>query len=343
MARDMGRDVEPTRAGVAQIMEAVRVARPSSWTKVSFVADLTAGTVDVYYFHQFRRPITLRVDEELATRRGEVPLSSLFPDETRARADAEYERLTAVARKARTTAIVWTVLACAFVLLAWLVPSADSRSRRSWALTVLALGPLGLAAWLASRRGRHETAGPTPRGILSQAVPWAAAGVAGTVAATAATIGFSLATRSPAWQLAAFYALPIVVGWPASKGVLRGRGACGPSLPTPGQRVLLTVVCGHLALAGIWVAVMTMLRRILWTTGPGVTPVALSWAVAALGAALGTALVGVFLALSPRPAWRRSWWWIPLSVLVLLVGAFLGSAFSRLLDALPLLATLLAR
>jgi hypothetical protein len=74
---------------------------------------------------------------------------------------------------------------------------------------------------------------------------------------------------------------------------------------------------------------MLVFNGVVRTVGPGGSAIVFSWALAALGSLLGGALVMVYFAVSPSPAWRRSWWWVPLSLVLLAGGATAGLVLSR--------------
>ena len=112
---------------VAAVMDAVHVASPAVFTNWTVVADLVSRTVHVYYFHQFDRPITLRVDDELARRPADVRLSAMFPAETIAQADAAYGRLAAVRLRASVTALAWLIVVLGSVVLVWPGPAGGRR------------------------------------------------------------------------------------------------------------------------------------------------------------------------------------------------------------------------
>ena len=317
---------------VATIMDAVHVASPAVWTNWTVVADLATRTVNVYYFHQFDRPITLRVDDELARRPADVRLSTMFPAETVARADAAYERLAAVRFRARATGLAWLVVVAASVLLVWIGCTKTPDGRWQWTAAALALGPVAAGAWLAAGRGRDRpTAGPWRDAVWSaaRAVPPYAAG---TVLALSATLVVPAVRQSVGLQLLAVYGLPLVLGWlyrpvfPVNAGVTALAAEPGPA---PRPRLLQTIVTGHLTMAGLWLVVMMAFNRIVQTVGPGRWSMVFAWMLAALGSILGGALVAVYFVASPSPSWRRSWWWVVLSLALLAGGAAAGTALSR--------------
>ena len=69
-----------------------------------------------------------------------------------------------------------------------------------------------------------------------------------------------------------------------------------------------------------------------WSVQDKIDPIAVA------GAALSGALVSAHLAMVPSPTWRASWWWVPLSLLVLAFGATLGKALEHVLAVVPIIA-----
>jgi hypothetical protein len=314
-------------ASVARIMDAVHQATPMVWTKVTVVADLVSRTVNVYYFHQFDRPITLRVDEELARRPSDVRLSALFPAETIARADASYEHLTAIRRYVRIGARAWLALAVASAFLVWAGSAGAARGRWPWVVAAGALGPVAIGAWLSTERGQLPASGARWRRAVASAARVAPPFIAGTVLALTAVLLVPAIGRSGAGQLAVIYGLPLILGWlymPVGRV-----SVVDATPPAPNPRLLQTLVAGHMTVAGLWVAVMMAFGRVVQTAGRGGWSIALAWPLAVAGSLLGGALVAVYFATTPSPSWRRSWWWVPVSLVVLAVGGVAGAALSR--------------
>jgi hypothetical protein len=311
---------------VARIMDAVHLASPTIWTKVTVVADLVSRTVNVYYFHQFDRPITLRIDDELARRPPDVRLSALFPADTIARADRAYERLVAVGRRVRIAALAWLALVVASAFLVWGGSAGVAGSRRAWMVAAAALGPVAIGAWLATGRGKLPASGGRWRHAVASAARAMPPFIAGTVFALAAVLLLPAIGRAGAGQLAAIYGLPLVLGG-LYRPVARAREGATPAASSP--RLLQTLVAGHLTIAGLWVAVMMAFGQLVRTAGVGVWAIVLAWPLAVAGSLLGGTLVAVYFVTTPSPSWRRSWWWVPVSLGVLGAGAVAGGALSR--------------
>lgn len=335
MLGEIRRAGDLTRGHVAAIMEATHVARPSVWTKVTFVADLVTRTVDIYYFHQFDRPITLQVDDELARRPADAALSTLFPRETLARADAAYERLTKSARRGRLLAGAWLAIALACGVVIWMGMAGAAPRRRAWTFAGVLLGPIALAAWLAA--GPKDRAGDHGgwRAHVAEMAALLPACVTGTTLAFVVLILSPAARQSEAGQLTAVYGLPMLLGLVATW--------LGHGRSTPVSSILLqAIVAGHLALSGIWLTTLMAIDWISQLTGAGPTTVALAWATAAGGALIGAAPLSLYLSLAPPLTWRQSWWWVPVSLAALVLGSVLGLSLRQLLAALPVLASIVA-
>jgi hypothetical protein len=94
----MRQDTDLTVQDAVSVLDAVHVEEDTSWTVGSMVADLPHGTVYLYYFHQYDRPVVLNVMEEIASPRAEGPLSRLFPEDVQQEATRRYQPVPLLSR-----------------------------------------------------------------------------------------------------------------------------------------------------------------------------------------------------------------------------------------------------
>jgi choloylglycine hydrolase len=122
---------ELTAQDAATVLDAVHVESGAGWTLESMVADLTNGTVYLYYFHQFDRPVVLNVAEEITNARAGGPLSNLFPDDVKQEATRRYQHLQSLKSRYEVLGKVWlglvvaslaTLLICSIKGIALLAP-----------------------------------------------------------------------------------------------------------------------------------------------------------------------------------------------------------------------------
>ena len=344
---------ELTAERAASVLDAVHVASPSGFTILSVLGDLPHGLVYVYLFYQFDAPIVLDVAGEIAgaAENGRAtaprPLRDLFPPETVNRVDRAYQRL--MARPVRCDAASWAWLGLVVVSLLALVLLARPRGRALafWSGVVAVLGPVGLLAWgIAARprraRGRQSRA-------LVEVVGDLIPSVVGMVAALLVLVRVPTWSRNPLLQLFAFYGIPLSFGlllyqtpllaWATKRGYLR----------TLWDRLPAVLVSTHLAMAGLFVLEVPLIKWHLETCGFGAWTVLSWWAIAAAGACAGGLLLYAYHTWTVRrgyrawsallwgageadgrrvgvasPPWRRLWVWVVGSFVVLAAGIVLG-------------------
>jgi hypothetical protein len=340
------REGELTARDAADVLDAVHMEGATSWTIVSLVADLPNGTVHAHYFHQFDKPVVLNVAEEIARARAAGPLSRLFPEDVRQEAARRYQRYQARKSRCEVAGKAWLglVLGALATLLTF-----SLKRRQGWLLwlpVVVVLGPLGLLAWAAA--GRERKPGPW-RAALVEAVGDV---VPTAVAFVTMLVAFVLGLAALGWraQVLVLLSVPLLVGWLLFQGPLLALGA-KRSLPRIlCQRLPQVWVAANLGMAGI-----SAVAAPLATTCPLVPlsswTVVTWWATAALSAPAGALLLFAYELWAVRrgfrawsilasgegdvvtPAWRRLWWWLPLSYVVLIAGVVASVLIQRLLSA----------
>jgi hypothetical protein len=337
------REGDLTARDAAGVLDAVHMEGATGWTIVSLVADLPHGIVHLHYFHQFDKPVVLNVAEEIARARAAGPLSRLFPEDVRQEAARRYQRYQARNSRCEVAGKAWlgSVLGALVALLIF------SRGRRRgwllWLPVVVVLGPLGLLAWAAA--GRRP--GPRQAALVEavgDVVPTA-------VAFVTMLAAFVLGLAALGWraQVLVLLSVPLLMGWLLFHGPLLALGA-KRSLPRLLlQRLPQVWVAANLGMAGIS-AVAAPLATACPLVPLSSWTVVTWWATAALSAPAGALLLFAYESWAVRrgfrawsvlaagegdlvtPSWRRLWWWLPLSYVVLIGGIVASVLVPRLLS-----------
>jgi hypothetical protein len=338
-----------TAQDTTHVLDAVHVEGGTSWTLESLLADLPNGIVYLYYFHQFDRPVVLNVQEEIAATRAGGPLSALFPEDVRQEAARRYQSIQAQESRCPLLGKLWLglVLASLAVLL---IGSINKRQGLIfWVPVVAILGPLGLLIWLVA--GRRRGAG-TWRAFLVEAAGDVAPTVVAFVIYLVAAIQIPAVQASQLLQVLFIFCLPLLFGWLLFQGPLLARATHMGYLRTLLQRLPHTWVAANLGMAGISVLAMPLVTMSIRTCSalplPPWTAVGW-WAFAVVGALAAMILLLIYERWAVRrgfrawsvlawgdgevatPSWRRLWWWILLSYLVLFAGIAAGRVIQQVL------------
>jgi hypothetical protein len=342
---------ELTAERAASVLDAVHVASPSGFTILSVVGDLPQGLVYVYLFHQFDAPIVLNVAEEIARAPDPGPLRDLFPPETVSRVDQAYQRLMARSARCDALGLAWLGL----VAVSLVAPLLLARSRRGasafWVLVVAGLGPVGLLVWLIAAGARRASALMEVAGDL---VPC----VVGMVAALLAAVLVPAIGQTSSLQLLTFYSLPLVVGLVLYQGPLLALATKRSYLRVLFDRLPTLLVSTNLVLAGLLAISAPLVKVHLNYCGFSTWTVLPWWAICALGASGGGLLLAVYHAWAvgrgfaawstplsdtsgaggatavSSPSWRRLWFWVVLSFVVLVIGILLAAMGSTLVEGM---------
>jgi hypothetical protein len=351
--RELGR-LEAQRGALtvedaAGVLEATHVEAAAGWTVASLLADLQSGKVYLYYFHQFDRPVVLDVAEQLANPPASGPLSRLFPMEVQEEAARRYERILSRAGRCRWLGIGWFGAAAVSLALFLILSKGRHRRRPFWVLMMIVLGPLGLLVWGAAGRG-----GSTHVGRL--ALLETAGDVTPTAVAFLAMVGVVLlvpgADSSGLLKIGLILGLPLVMGLLLFHGPLLAATAKMGYLQLIRRRLPHMIVVANLGMAGLnaIAAPLTSLGLSHCMARP--FPLAMAgilFAIAALGAAVGGALVWVYSRWAVKrgyrgwsalvsadaecalAGWRQLKWWIALSLVAQVAGILASVGLQSLL------------
>ena len=330
-----------TNRDITGVMDAVHVSSGSSWTIETMVADMVNGIVYIYFFYQYDRPLVLNVRQELANPREPGPLSMLFPQDVRDEAARRYKKARSGMVISKAVGISWPALVVLSLILLFAACTEPGKGLRFWLPAVIVLGPVALAVrYFVKRRCRSENLRNALTETLGNIVP----------VVISYTIGLSfLITRtisggaSQGLQLFLMLLLPLIVGWVYHLVFLT------PLSNRKGfflvQRLPQVLITTFLGLGGtIPVAMPLVNKTINMSLLDPLSPIAVTgwWAMVVAGALAGGMLIFLFeireagrgfrswnvLAKGEAnlvvPPLRRLWWWIPVSLVVLIAGLALG-------------------
>ena len=327
-----------TAQDATAVLNAVHVNGGSSWTLESLIADLPNGIIYLYYFNQFDKPVILNVADELANPHSAGALSRLFPEDVQQEATHRYQQALSKQGLCSQIGKTWVGLTLGSLILLIAVSIKKHRALILWLPVVIILGPLGLLLWLIA--GRKQSS-------------WQAALVEATGQTSSATLAYIMmlgvfilspqAQSNRLLQILFIFCWPLLLGWLFFQGPLLTLAARQSYLRTLGQRLPTAWVTANLGMGGIG---SLALRIVKWLTNNcsmmelSIWTVVSIWAAVVVGSVLGLLLNLIFEAWSVHhgyrawsilafgegevtmPSWRKLWWWILLSLAVL-VGGFL--------------------
>jgi hypothetical protein len=328
---------------VTGVMDAVHTEGGSSWTLETLLADLPNGVVYLYYFYQYDKPLVLNIAEEIKNDRPSGPLSQLFPENVRQEAARRYQRALSNQGLCSPTGQAWVGLVLASLVVICLLALRKPKTLLYWLPVTLILGPVALVIWLIA--GRKPGVHPWQSALLE------AAGHIPPVAVAFMLMLFMalLVPTSQSNQLGLIvfiFILPLALGWLLYQGPWLAITARRSYLLTLAQRFPATWVASNLGMAGTFVLAMRLVNWITSTCSlmePTPWTIASLWAAVAAGACLGLLIIllyelwavhGGFRAWSTlalgtgevgTPPWRKLWWGVLLSIVVLLSAVILGT------------------
>ncbi len=329
------------------VMDAVHVSSGSGWTIETMLADLVHGEVYIYYFYQYDRPVKLNVKYELAHPREPGALSKLFPEDVRKEAERRYKKAGANLRYNKVVGITWPVTVLVSLILLFTVCADYKKGFRFWLPAMIALGPITCIIRLFLNK-KCKTA--FCRDILTETlgnlIPLV---ISYTLAITLLVMKVLSGSATVTVQIILMLGLPIIGGLlfhlvflaPACKRNY-GRFIL--------QRLPQVLITSNLGLGGIFPVAMLLVNKSLnMTLLIPLSPLAVMtwWAIIVLGALTGGFFIFLFEFWEAKkgfrswtilagndgeyniPAFRKLWWWIVISIVILLAGLLTGIKLSK--------------
>jgi len=343
----LARETPVTYRDITGVMDAVHVSSGSSWTIETMVADMINGIVYVYFFYQYDRPLVLNVRQELANPHEPGPLSMLFPQDVRDEAARRYRKASLNTVISKVAGISWPALVALSLILLFAACTEPMKGLRFWLPAVIILGPVALIVrYLVKRKCRGEFSRDALTETLGNTVPVVISYTTGLSIIVMKTIS----GMAPSQQLQLFLMLvvPLIIGWVYQLVFLAPYSSRKVLFII--QRLPQAVITTFLGLGGVIPVALPLVNKTLnISLLIPFSSLAVTgwWAMVALGALAGGLLIFLFEAWEAKrgfrswkvlavdegemivPSFRRIWWWIPVSLVILIAGLVLSVMLLR--------------
>jgi hypothetical protein len=315
------------------------------------VADLVNGVVYLYYYYQYEHPVVLNVKDELSNPRKAGPLSTLFPDDVQKEASRRYNQAQAGTRLNKIIGISWTAIILISLVLLFSITDYQKKGIGFWVTAVVILGPIALLVKLLAaqnhvtnywRTAVVETMGNIIPIVLSYTI-------------SLVVIILVTLNRGANWQLqvSMMFGLPLFSGWLIFHGPFlapASRWNFGGFLI---HRLPQVLVSTFLGLAGTFAISMPLVNKSLSMSQLlPLSPWAVItwWAIVVLSALAGGFLIFFYERWAVKrgfqawiilagnqgevitPSWRKLWWWILISIVILFAGLITGVMLNKILQ-----------
>jgi hypothetical protein len=287
--------------------------------------------------------LILNLAEELKNDRPSGPLSALFPEDVRLEAARRYQRALSNQGFCSPIGQAWVGLVLASLVVMFLLALRKPKTLLYWLPVSLILGPVALLIWLIA--GRKPDVHPWQSALLE------AAGHVPPIAVSFMLLLFVTmlvpsSQSNQLGQIAFIFILPLALGWLFYQGPWLAITARRSYLRMLAQRFPATWVASNLGMAGTFVLGLRLVNWITTTCSlmePTAWTILSLWLAVSLGACLGMLVIFIYelwvvhhsfrawsvLALGTgevaTPPWRKLWWWVLLSIIVLFGAVILGS------------------
>ncbi len=326
---------------ITNVMDAVH-QEFASWTIETLVADLVNGVIYLYFFYQYDNPVIINVKDELANPREAGPLSKLFPEDVQQEAANRYRQVTKNIRINNVVGRSWSALIILSMILLFIIPPRN-KGLRFWIPAVLVLGPFALAARIIAlnpaktsiwRKALIETGGNMVCVIISYLVAL--------VIMILKMISGGMGQQQQALVILAF---PLLASWIIFQSPLLAVTGKKNFFKFLFQRLPQVLITTFLALGGIFPVSMVLVNRTITMSQliPLSPWIVLTWLTIIIA---GSLIGGIFVFFYEywavkrgyqawnvfagnegevtTPGWRKIWWWVIISVLVILAGLIIG-------------------
>lgn len=331
-----------TAQDAAGVLDAVHVSGLSGWTLGSIVADLTNGTVYLYYFHQFDDPVILNVAEEIAANPSGKQLSQLFPENVQQEAARRYKAIQDQAFRCQQYGLMWLGLVFASLVILLIAAVKNRRGMVFWIPVVTILGPFGLLIWFATRKKLRTH---SRLALLVETVGELTPVVVVFVIFLVLVISTSAVQASQTRQILLLFILPLILALAIFHSPLLASASHLGYLNMAWKRFPHAWVTSNLGMGGLFLLAFPLVNLSLLTcTILPLNPwtLAVWWGLAVVGALVAIIPLLVYEWWAARrgfhawvvlasgegeittPAWRELWWWILLSLVTLLAGIAVG-------------------
>jgi len=326
---------------VTNVMEAIH-QEGASWTIETLVADLTNGVMYLYYFYQYDDPVIIKVKEELANPREAGPFSKLFPQNVQQEAANRYRQVTKPIRINNVIGRSWAALIIVSLALLFILPD-RRKGLRFWIPAVIVLGPLALIAKIIVAQSNKITQG---RKALTETIGnLVPVSLAYLVAQVIVVVKAASGGISQQQQVLWIFGLPLISAWLLFHSPLLASVGKKNFFRFLFHRLPQVIVTTFLGLAGIFPIAMPLENMsIAMSQIMPLSPwiVMTWWAITVTGGITGGLLIFLYENWAVKrghqawnvfagnegevktPGLSKIWWWILISILILIVGMVIG-------------------
>jgi hypothetical protein len=311
------------------------------------VVDMVNSIVYIYYFYQYDHPVMLNVKYELSNPREPGPLSILFPEDVREEAARRYRDAQSNLLFNKVIGISWPAIIIVSLILLFTVCSDFKKGLRFWLPAVIILGPVALIIrYLVNKRCKTTLCKSALIETLGNLLPVV---ISYTMALSILVMKMLSGGASEQIQLLLMLGLPIIVGLVYHFVFLAfiSNRSIGRFFLQSLPQVLITTFLG---LGGIIPVAMPLVNKSLnMVLLTPLSPLAVMtwWAMVVLGGLAGGLLIFLFERWQAKrgfqswtvlangdgeliiPSGRKLWWWILISVVILLNGLIIGVLLSK--------------
>jgi hypothetical protein len=324
------------------VLDAIHVERPSGWTKESMLADLSNGMIYLYLFYQFDKPLVINVQEELRNPRPEGDLSMLFPEDVRLEATRRYEEIQDMTRVCFKLKIAWIIIVLVGLLIFLVFSGPHLRKSGLWIFSFVILGPLALLTWLLvvlnkKSKFRKNTWQEVLGGLVTLVIA--------SLVALAALLLVPQVQADPIIQGLLFFIFPAAFTWLVFHAPMLYARSDHNFPRFLVKRLPHAIVATMLGMAGIFAAAIPLInlsQQLCPLFPPSHHTIITLWFIVIMGGFVSAFLLYIFeywnvrggylawSALTDKESkvdtksWRSLWWWVLISIAVLLLSLFAG-------------------
>jgi len=329
---------------VVSVMDAVH-QEGASWTIETLIADLVNDVIYLYYFYQFDSPVIINVKDELENPREAGPLSRLFPENVQQEAANRFRQLTKPIRINNFIGRSWAGLIIVSLVLLFILPS-RGKGLRFWVPAVIVLGPVALLIKLITHRpGRKSVWRNALVETTGNLIPVVISYLVALIVMVLSMISGGLGQQQ---QLLIILGLPSLSAWIIFHSPLLSFAGNKNLIRFMFQRLPQVLATTFLTMGGIFPVSMVLVNKTLAMSQviPLSPWIVMTWlAITVLGSLVGGLFIFLYEYWAVKrgyqawnlfvgnegdvttPGWGKIWWWIPVSISILIAGLVTGVVF----------------
>jgi hypothetical protein len=326
---------------VTSVMDAVH-EESASWTIETLVADLVNGVIYLYYFYQYDDPLIINVMEELANPREAGPLSKLFPQDVQDEAARRYGEVSKNIRINNIAGLSWSCLIIISMILLFFLPERD-KGLRFWIPAIVALGPFALVVKIFTQTSGNPSA--WRKALVETTGNLIPLVIAYLVAQIILVLSMLSGGISQQEQILIIFGVPLLSAWILFQSPLLALAGKKNFVRFLFQRFPQVLVTTFLGLGGIFPVSMVLVNRTITMSQliPLSPWIVMTWAALIVaGGLIGGFFVYLYELWAVKkgyqawnvfagnegevttPGLRKVWWWIIVSIFILLAGLIIG-------------------